>query len=266
MVTEAARELATEHRRPVRVLFSREDVVRLSPKRPPIAAAMRLDGTGEVRIGKTPGSGDLSDWIESFSSYAPGCSVEVVDIAGPPVSADVRGGGWVEAAVLLEALRALRARGGTAPGEYGAINGSSEAGSWTAESSSPDGGHASVTVDREKVRVVVDAGEVLDEVVLRSYCVGAVHQALGWVRSEAVAVDAPGKVLDLTIRSFGIMPARAMPPVEVEVIESEGGPVNASDAVFAATAASAWIGSGLLPRWPVEAVEESRMSTRGAVT
>ena len=111
-----------------------------------------------------------------------------------------------------------------------------------------------MTVDDEKVLVVVDAGEVLDETVLRSYCVGAVHQALGWVRSEAVAVDAAGQVLDLTIRSFGILPAKAMPPVDVEVIEGEGPGVNASDAVFAATAASAWIGSGLPPRWPVEAL------------
>ena len=217
IVTEIARELATEHRRPVRVLLSREDVVRLGPKRPPIAAALRIDGTGEVRVGRTPGSGDLSDWVEAFSSYAPRCSVEVVDIAGPPVSADVRGAGWVEAAVLLEALRALEARGGAGPGEDGSLNGS-----WTAESTSPEGGHASVTVDRRKGPVVVEAGEVLDEVVLRSYCVGAVHQALGWVRSEAVAVDAAGRVLDLTIRSFGILPARAMPAVEIEVSEGHG--------------------------------------------
>ena len=39
----------------------------------------------------------------------------------------------------------------------------------------------------------VDAGEVLDAVVLRSYCIGAAHQALGWVRSEGMAVDADGR-------------------------------------------------------------------------
>src|SRR4029077_14720540 len=33
----AARALADQYRRPVRVVFSREDVVRLGPKRPPIA-------------------------------------------------------------------------------------------------------------------------------------------------------------------------------------------------------------------------------------
>ena len=108
IVTEVARTLADEHRKPVRVLLNREDVVRLGPKRPPIAAALRLDGTGEVRVGCTPGTGDLSAWVESFVSHAPGCSVEVVDIVGPPVSADVRGAGWVEAAVLLEAVARFR--------------------------------------------------------------------------------------------------------------------------------------------------------------
>ncbi len=34
---------------------------------------------------------------------------------------------------------------------------------------------------------------VLDEVVLRSYCIGATHQALGWVRSEGIAVDGDGR-------------------------------------------------------------------------
>ena len=41
------------------------------------------------------------------------------------------------------------------------------------------------------------------------------HQALGWVRSEGIAVDADGSVQDLTIRSFGILQARAMPRVTV---------------------------------------------------
>ncbi len=69
----------------------------------------------------------------------------------------------------------------------------------------------------DSVEVEVDAGEVLDEVVLRSYCIGAAHQALGWVRSEGIAVDEDGAVHDLTIRSFGILAARDMPPVTVTV-------------------------------------------------
>jgi CO/xanthine dehydrogenase Mo-binding subunit len=106
--------------------------------------------------------------------------------------------------------------------------------------------------DDGTVRVTVDAGEVLDEVVLRSYCVGAVHQGLGWARREAVAVDVSGNVLDLTIRSFRILPARDMPRVEVEVIEGNGPAVNASDAVFAAAAAATWIRAGLPQAWPIE--------------
>src|SRR5204863_669455 len=51
----AARRLADEHGRPVRVLLSREDVVRLGPKRPPIAAGVAADGTGVLLAVRTPG-------------------------------------------------------------------------------------------------------------------------------------------------------------------------------------------------------------------
>jgi hypothetical protein len=113
------------------------------------------------------------------------------------------------------------------------------------------GGRARVAIGRAgEVSVDVWAGEVLDETVLRSYCIGAVHQALGWVRSEGVAVDEAGEVQDLTVRSFGILAARDMPPVEVRVHSSDLVPVNGSDAVFAAAAAAAWLAEGLAPRWP----------------
>jgi CO/xanthine dehydrogenase Mo-binding subunit len=79
---------------------------------------------------------------------------------------------------------------------------------------SPEGARATAVIGPDgNVRVTVAAGEVLDEVVLRSYALGAVHQALGWVLSEGVATDPEGNVLDLTIRSFGILSARAMPAV-----------------------------------------------------
>jgi hypothetical protein len=57
-------------------------------------------------------------------------------------------------------------------------------------------------------------------------------------------------VHDLTIRSFGIVRALDMPPVEVEVVEGDGPPVNASDAVLAATAAAVWHRQGCPPAWP----------------
>ena len=55
-VAEAARRLADRHGRPVRVLWSRPDTVELGPKRPPIAAGVRPDGTGEIVVARTPGA------------------------------------------------------------------------------------------------------------------------------------------------------------------------------------------------------------------
>ncbi|MDH5521235.1 MAG: 2Fe-2S iron-sulfur cluster-binding protein, partial [Acidimicrobiia bacterium] len=45
-----ARRLADRHGHPVRVLSTREDVVRLGAKRPPLAAGLRSDGSGVVRV------------------------------------------------------------------------------------------------------------------------------------------------------------------------------------------------------------------------
>jgi CO/xanthine dehydrogenase Mo-binding subunit len=106
--------------------------------------------------------------------------------------------------------------------------------------------------DGERGRVEVDvwAGEVLCPVTLRSYALGAVHQALGMVWSEGIAVDGAGEPVDLTIRSFGILAARDMPEVVVRLHEEERWPVNGSDAVFVATLAAAWIADGLPARWP----------------
>jgi xanthine dehydrogenase small subunit len=216
----AARMLADEHGRPVRVLLSREDTVRLGPKRPPVAAGVRGDGTGVLRVVRTPGI------AAAVASVAPGLAVEEVDVAGPPTSAAVRGAGWAEAAVLLAAVRR------------------------EAAVAAPGGGRAEAEVAGGRVRVVVDAGDPLDEVVLRSYAVGAAHMALGWVTSEGVAVDDDGRVHDLTIRSFGILRALDTPPVDVEVVAGSGPPVNGSDAVFAAVAAAVWMEQGCPPQWP----------------
>jgi xanthine dehydrogenase small subunit len=222
VVTEVARRLAAEHGRPVRVLLSREDCVRLGPKRPPVAAGVRSDGTGVLRVVRTPGIAD------AVRAVAPGLAVEERDVAGPPTSAAIRAAGWAEAAVLLAALpRRLPAR-----------------------VVSPDGAVATAGVDASGVSVTVACGAPLDDVVLRSYCVGAAHQALGWVRSEAIAVDDDGVPQDLTIRSFGILRATEMPPVSVEIVPSDDPPVNGSDAVFAAVAAAAWVAEGCPQDWP----------------
>jgi aerobic-type carbon monoxide dehydrogenase small subunit (CoxS/CutS family) len=219
----AARQLADELGRPVRVLLSREDVVRVGPKRPPLAAGVRADGTGVVRVARTPGI------AEAIRSVAPGLEVEEVDVPGPPTSADIRAAGWAEAAVLLAAL-AKEAR-----------------------VVAPNGAQAEAHFDASgNVHVRVACGQPLDDVVLRSYCVGAAHMALGWVRSEGIAVDDEGVAHDLTIRSFGILRAKDMPDVTVEIEPADGPPVNGSDAVFAAVAAAAWLADGLSGQWPTK--------------
>jgi CO/xanthine dehydrogenase Mo-binding subunit len=217
VVGAAARRLADEHGRPVRVLLSREDVVRLGPKRPPIAAGVRADGTGIVRVVRADGI------AAAIRSQAPGLDVEEVDVAGPPVSCDPRAAGWAEAAVLLQPGRVV----------------------------APNGAWAEAEVDGSGVRVTVSCGEPLDEVVLRSYCIGAAHMALGWVASEGLAVDDEGVVHDLTIRSFGVLRAVDTPPIQITIDpHAEGEPVNGSDAVFAAVAAAAWRAQGFPPDWP----------------
>jgi len=125
----------------------------------------------------------------------------------------------------------------------------------------PGGGRASARIGPDgSVDLVVSAGDVLDDVVLRSYAIGAAHQALGWVGSEGIAVDAAGEVRDLTVRSFGILQSRAMPPVSVRLdTGATGAPVNGSDAVFVAVAAARWLADGLSPTWPtVRGTETAR--------
>jgi aerobic-type carbon monoxide dehydrogenase small subunit (CoxS/CutS family) len=227
-VAEAARRLADEHGRPVRVLFSREDCVLMGPKRPPVAIGVGGDGAGVMRVVRTPGVAD------AVATVAPGLTVEEVDVAGPPTSATIRGAGWVEAAAVLAAGAARRqASGGGA-----------------ATVTLPWGSRAEAAVDGDRVVVRVDCGDPLDEVVLRSYCVGAAHMALSWVRSEGLAVDPSGVPSDLTLRSFGVLRAADTPRIDVGVVPADGPPVNGSDAVFAAVAAAAWIEDGLPPTWP----------------
>jgi aerobic-type carbon monoxide dehydrogenase small subunit (CoxS/CutS family) len=205
-VAADARRLADEHGRAVRVLWSREDTVRMGQKRPPIAAGVREDGTGSIVVARTPG---IVDALAPF-----GLDVTEVDVAGPPTG--LLRAPWAEAAVLT---------------------GRNE--------------RAAASIDDDgTVHVRVECGDPLDEVVLRSYCIGATHMALGWVRSEGIAVDETGEVHDLTIRSFGIIRPGEMPHVEVEIVPSDGEPVNGSDWVFAAVARAEWERQGFPAAWP----------------
>jgi aerobic-type carbon monoxide dehydrogenase small subunit (CoxS/CutS family) len=221
-VQAAARELADRYGRAVRVLWAREDSVRWGPKRPPIAAGVRRDGTGVMRVVRAPGI------ASHVREVAPQIEVVEVDSAGPPTSVAIRGAGWVEAAVLLAACR----------GSASAVQ-------------LPHTGIAGASIDDDgTIRVEVECGDPLDEITLRSYCIGAAHMAYSWVVSERLAVADDGTVHDLTIRSFGIVRALDMPGVEVAIRPSDGVPVNGSDAVFAAVAAATWLASGLAPSWP----------------
>jgi hypothetical protein len=247
-----ARRLADRHGRPVRVLWSREDVVRRGPKRPPVAAGVAADGTGVLRVGISgpPLAGPAWDeTVAAVAAVAPGLAVEQVAVLGPPVSLDLRAAVWGEAAVLAAVLAA----GVDLPGVGDPVT------DVTVGVTAPGGGRAVARIVADgSIDLDVSAGDSLDDVVLRAYAIGAAHQALGWVGSEGVAVDTAGEVRDLTVRSFGILQSRAMPPVRVHIAdEGAEAPVNASDAAFLAVAAARWLADGLTPDWPTRRGTES---------
>jgi aerobic-type carbon monoxide dehydrogenase small subunit (CoxS/CutS family) len=244
-VRVAARELADRLGTTVRTVFAREDVVRLGPKRPPVAATARF-ADGIVEIAGSVG-GDAApftaplDWPYLLEERATWSSVT---LPGPPTAASLRAVGLAERAVLVEgALDAAGADRGPLVRDPRA-----EAVLLATCVRAPGGALAGAAVrldargciDGITVRVAV--GDPLDEVVLRSYVIGAAHMALGWVLTEGIAVDAAtGEVHDLTIRSFGIVRAKDVPPVAVEIVAEPGPPLaRASDAAFAAVAAAVW--------------------------
>jgi xanthine dehydrogenase small subunit len=249
----AARELADRFGRTVRVVYSREDCVRLGPKRPPIAAsAVWRNGSLEL----------VERW------FAPGAA------RGPAVSDAIRAFPFAEHTVLLEGALA---EAGVERASLARDERDRAVMLDTTAASEPAGdarASARVRIDPatgalEQVEVRIAAGDPLDEVVLRSYCVGAAHMALGWVLTEGLAVDdATGEVHDLTIRSFGIIRAKDTPPIEVTVVDDPGAPrPRASDAVFAAVAAAAWnavaLAEGARPeRFPATETRASRRLRR----
>ena len=152
------------------------------------------DGTGVRPGGRAPPA-----WPRS-QRRAPGVVLEEVDVPGPPTSVDLRAAGWAELAVLRAGLAGVGRAGHLARRRGGA-------------------GVGGATVAS---RCGSGCGDPLDEVVLRSYCIGAAHMALGWVTSEGLAVDADGTVHDLTVRSFGIVRAADTPVIEVEIEPDDG--------------------------------------------
>ena len=239
----AARELADRFDRHVRVVYSREDVVRLGPKRPPIAAsAVWRDGA--VHIDGVVASGGMvaftSEWPTPYT-----CDVvatwRAIDVNGPPVGTGARATGLAELAILVEgALDAAGVERTALTDDPALLDVCVRTPSGASAGARTHIDPATGALDHVEVRVA--AGDPLDEIVLRSYALGAAHMALGWVCTESLTVDpTTGEVHDLTIRSFGIVRAKDMPPVEITVVPDDRGPLAASsDAVFAAVAAATW--------------------------
>jgi xanthine dehydrogenase small subunit len=224
-----AEALAGARGHPVVVRWTREAVVLRGEKRPPLSLGLRHDGTGAVRLGWTPGSRSLEPVADAIRRAAPGLHVEIVEIVGPPVGVTHRGAGVAE---VLGAMSVLSAEGSTCRVE------------------TPNGASASVHVDDGSIHVHVDAGEPLCAATTRSYVIGAVHQAYSMVTSEGIAIDDDGVPVDLTIRSFGITPARDFPAVDV-VLEASTRPARAvGSAAFAATLGAVWLAEGVAARWP----------------
>lgn len=241
---DVARRLADEHGRSVRVVLSREDVVRMGPKRPPVSAAAVFDGSAVRLDGRVvaPGEAFGRDFAWPYDLDVE-VTVGAVGVPGPPASDEIRGSGWAEQVLLVEG--ALQEAGA----DRAAL--ADEAGQALLLDNSvlaPSGARAGARVEIDdagrvtRVHVKVAAGDPLDETVLRSYVIGGAHMGLGWTLSEGIAVDPEtGEVLDLTIRSFGVIRAQDTPPIEVEIVDPTGPPLGgAGDAAFAAVAAATW--------------------------
>jgi xanthine dehydrogenase small subunit len=241
----AARALADQLGRDVRVVLSREDVVRLGPKRPPITAAAVHEGDSVTVRGRVvDGAGAFEPPAVTPYRLDIDQHWDAVRVPGPPVAMHLRGAGNAELAVLVEgaldeagvdraALVVDDRAAGVLLDSCAAAAGGAGAGARV---------HLDDSGALERVEVRVAAGDPLDEVVLRSYAVGATHMALGWVLSEGIAVDPDtGEVHDLTIRSFGVIRAKDTPPIDVTIVEDAGAPQpRSSAAVFAAVAAATW--------------------------
>jgi hypothetical protein len=239
----AARELADRFGQPVRVVYSREDVVRLGPKRLPIAAT-GVWRDGAVHIDGVVAAGGLVAYTRDWPTpYA--CDVitawREAEVAGPSVDIGARATALAEISVLVEgALDAAGIDRRSLTDDPALLDVCVRAPSGASAGARVHIDAVTGAIDRIEVRVA--AGDPLDEIVLRSYALGAAHMALGWVCTESLTVDpVTGEVHDLTIRSFGIVRAKDMPPVEITVVPDDREPrAGSSDAVFAAVAAATW--------------------------
>jgi hypothetical protein len=229
-ICDDVRSLADEQACGVLAVWPREEVVRRGAKRPPVAMALRADGSGIVRVGVSANSDDLGPLLESARLAFPDINFETVEVLGPRVGSSHRG------ALIAEVLAARCV----------AQHRDGDAFSVTIDR----GASACVTIKDGEIDVSVRAGAALCATTLRSYVIGAVHQAYSQVTTEGLAVDEAGAVCDLTIRSFGITTAAQTPRISVTIEESDGEAVPVGMAVLAATMAAVWFDEGVATHWP----------------
>ncbi len=94
----------------------------------------------------------------------------------------------------------------------------------------------------ERVIAAQDVGRAINPLFLEGQVEGGVHMGLGYALTEELVVE-DGEVRTTTLKSLGILPAAAMPPVEVILVEEpqpEGphGAKGAGEAVLVPTAAA----------------------------
>ncbi|MDR9450283.1 MAG: molybdopterin cofactor-binding domain-containing protein, partial [Acidimicrobiia bacterium] len=78
----------------------------------------------------------------------------------------------------------------------------------------PDTGHI------EKVVAVHDVGRVVNPSLCEGQVQGAVHMGLGYALSEEFPTDETGMPTNMTLRSLGILRAKDIPEIEVQLVEA----------------------------------------------
>ena len=78
----------------------------------------------------------------------------------------------------------------------------------------PDTGHI------DKVVAVHDVGRVVNPTLCEGQVQGAVHMGLGYALSEEFPTDETGMPTNMTLRSLGILRAKDIPEIEVQLVEA----------------------------------------------
>jgi aldehyde oxidoreductase len=75
------------------------------------------------------------------------------------------------------------------------------------------------TGEIERVLAVHDVGRAVNPLLCEGQVQGAVHMGLGYALSEEFPADDEGRPTKKTLRSLGILRAKDVPPIEVELVE-----------------------------------------------